>query len=301
MVMDRQKRYIIGRRTTWISLLGNVFLSFFKLLAGFLGSSAAMIADGVHSLSDVISTIVIMVSLKVSSKPPDEEHPYGHGKAEAIGAKLVALLLIGAGIFLGWEGINKIVSGEISVPGRIALWGVIASLIVKEVLFRYVYKVGKMISSKALITDAWHHRSDAFSSLAALVGIVGALLGWPFMDPLAAVVVAVFILKVGWGLVSRAVDELMDAVPDLDLQDRLEDKARGSEGVIGVENLRLRTNGPYFFVDLSLVVDKGLSAYDAHEIAAKVKQIMLEEDDRIQDVLIHVDPAEIKEDYPYQE
>ncbi len=301
MVMDRKERYILGRRTTWISLLGNIFLSIFKLATGFLGSSAAMIADGVHSLSDVISTVVIMVSLKVSSKPADEEHPYGHGKAEAIGAKLVALMLMGAGIFLGWEGIGKIVAGEISVPGKIALWGVITSLVIKEALFRYVYKVGKKISSKALITDAWHHRSDAFSSLAALIGIGGALLGWTFMDPLAAVVVAIFILRVGWELISRAVDELMDSVPDLDLQDRLADRVREREGVLGVEDLRLRTNGPYFFVDLRLIVNKGLSAYDAHEISARVKQIILEEDDRIQDVLIHVDPAEIKEENSFYE
>lgn len=296
MVIDRKERYKLGRKTTWISLVGNIFLALFKLAVGFLGSSAAMIADGVHSLSDVISTIVIMVSLKVSSRPADEEHPYGHGKAEAIGAKLVALMLMGAGVFLGWEGIAKIIAGDVPVPGRIALWGVLTSLVVKEALFRYVYKVGKEISSKALITDAWHHRSDAFSSLAALIGIGGALLGWTFMDPLAAVVVAIFILKVGWQLVSRAVDELMDAVPDLDLQDRLEEKARKSRDVRGVENLRLRTNGPYYFVDLQLIVKSGLSAYSAHEIAARVKQELLDEDERIQDVLIHVDPEEIKED-----
>ncbi len=296
MVIDRKERYKLGRKTAWISLFGNIFLAAFKLAVGFLGTSAAMIADGVHSLSDVISTIVIMVSLKVSSRPADEEHPYGHGKAEAIGAKLVALMLMGAGVFLGWEGIGKIVAGDVPVPGKIALWGVLISLVVKEALFRYVYKIGKEISSKALITDAWHHRSDAFSSLAALVGIGGALLGWSFLDPLAAVVVAGFILKVGWQLVSRAVDELMDAVPDLDLQDRLEEIARKSRDVIGVENLRLRTNGPYYFVDLQLIVKKGLSAYSAHEIAARVKQELLEEDERIQDVLIHVDPEEIKED-----
>ncbi len=295
MFMDRKQRYQIGRKTTWVSLLGNVFLSIFKLTVGFLGSSAAMIADGVHSLSDVISTVVIMVSLKVSSRPADDEHPYGHGKAEAIGAKLVALMLMGAGIYLAWEGVGKIVTGDVPIPGRIALWGVLASLVVKEGLFRYVYAVGQKISSRALITDAWHHRSDAFSSLAALVGIGGALLGWTFMDPLAAVVVAIFILRVGWKLVSRAVDELMDAVPDPELQERLEESARNMDGVLGVENLRLRTNGPYYFVDLQLIVDKGLSAYSAHEIAAEVKQKLLDENERIQDVLIHVDPGEIKE------
>ncbi len=296
MKWDRQERYKIGRRANRISLGGNIFLAAFKLAAGFLGSSTALIADGVHSLSDILSTLVIMVSLRVSAQPPDESHPYGHGKAESIGAKLVALMLMGAGIYLGWEGIRIVIRGEVPVPGLIALVGVLASIAVKEGLFQYVSRVGQKISSPALIADAWHHRSDVFSSLAALIGIGGALLGWPFMDPLAAVVVALFILRVGWKLVFQAIEDLMDAVPDPELQENLEEKALSFKMVQGVENLRLRPNGPYFLVDLQLVVVRGLSAYEAHEIAAEVKESLMGEDDRIQDILIHVDPGEITEE-----
>ncbi len=296
MKWERQERYKIGRRANHISLAGNFFLAAFKLAAGFLGSSSALIADGVHSLSDIMSTLVIMVSLRVSAQPPDKSHPYGHGKAESIGAKLVALMLMAAGIYLGGEGIKIIIRGEVPVPGLIALVGVLVSIVFKEGLFHYVSRVGQKISSPALIADAWHHRSDVFSSLAALIGIGGALLGWPFMDPLAAVVVALFILRVGWRLFFQAIEDLMDAVPDPELQQGLEEKARSFKMVQGVENLRLRPNGPYFLVDLQLVVVKGLSAYEAHEIAAEVKEALMGEDDRIQDILIHVDPGEITEE-----
>ncbi|WDU82894.1 cation diffusion facilitator family transporter [Caloramator sp. Dgby_cultured_2] len=176
--MDREK---IGTKTSWITIFINTALCIFKLLAGFVGKSSAMVADGVHTLSDILATFIVILGLKISSREEDEKHPYGHEKFEPVFAKIISIVLIITGFLIGYEGIKKLVSGEIAVPGRIALMAALISIIVKEAMYWYTIIVARKIKSISMEADAWHHRSDAFSSVGTFVGIFAARMGYKFL------------------------------------------------------------------------------------------------------------------------
>lgn len=296
MAMMRGERFQEARKVSVISLAGNIFLAMLKFIAGFMAGSSAMIADAFHSLSDILSTLVVIVSLKISLKPADPSHPYGHGKAESIGAKILALILIATGLGLAWDGVQNFLYGESIRPGPLALYAALLSIVCKEGMYRYAAGIGKKTGSTAIMADAWHHRSDALSSLAALVGIGGARLGFGFMDPLAAVVVAGMIVRIGIKLATQAIDELMDAAPDEGLQNKFTREAAICLGVKEVGDVRIRANGPDLYVDLTLVVEKGLSALEAHDVAERARINIMKMDSRVQDVFVHVDPEEIVSD-----
>lgn len=291
--MSNDNRYYLSKRVSIISLLINILLTILKVLIGFVYSSRALIADGIHSLSDMASTIVILISIKFSHSPADEEHPYGHGKAEAIGTSILAIILIITGILLIRDAVISIYSGKISIPGRPALWMALISIFVKEWLYRYTIKTGQEIKSKGLIADAHHHRSDALSSIAALIGVVGARLGYLFFDPLAGLVVALFIARIGFTILRDAINELMDGVPDNKKIGKFKEITRNVEGVIEVGDIKLRSYGPQIFIDLSVVVEDRLSVVEGHQVATDVKSRIMSADDSVAEVMVHIDPEKV--------
>ncbi len=289
------KRYSIGFKASLVGLLGNILLAILKMSAGYLAGSKAMIADGFHSISDLLSTLVVMVSLRISVKPPDAEHPYGHGRAESIAAKIVAVILVLTGLSLAWDSLQVVMAGEVTTPGTLALWGAILSILIKEGMFRYTHYLGTKISSQAVTADAWHHRSDAFSSIAALIGIGGARMGYPFMDGVGGIVVSLMIVWMGFKIATRAVGELMDTAPEEEVIKEITEDIMNCQGVRKINDLRVRCSGPDLFVDLKIVVKKGLWAYEAHDVCEEVKRIVMEGNPQVKDVLVHVDPEEIRD------
>ncbi|SIR20779.1 cation diffusion facilitator family transporter [Halanaerobium kushneri] len=290
---EEKTRYESGRRISIISLISNSLLALLKILIGFFASSTALIADGFHSVSDMASTIIVMISIKFSETPADKNHPYGHEKAEALGTNILAVILILTAVFLGRDAFLTILSGNIAEPGSWALVAAFISIVVKEILYRYTIKIGREIKSKGLIADAHHHRSDAFSSIAALIGIGGAKLGFRFLDPLAGLVVAFLILKVGYEIMRDTSYELMDGRPAREKIEEIRELADSIEGVMGIYDIKLRSYGPSYIVDLKIVVKDQLSVVEGHNIACQVENEIIDNSDNIKDVMVHVDPASI--------
>ncbi|ODS50600.1 MAG: cation diffusion facilitator family transporter [Halanaerobium sp. 4-GBenrich] len=283
-------RYQQGKKISIISILSNVLLAVLKISIGFFANSKALIADGFHSVSDMASTIIVMASMKFSETPADKNHPYGHEKAEALGTNILAVILVLTAFFLGRDAVLTIVSGNIAEPGSWALFAAFVSIIVKEILYRFTIKIGEEINSRGLIADAHHHRSDALSSIAALIGIGGAKLGFRFLDPLAGLVVALLILKVGYEIMRDTSYELMDGRPDKEKINEIRDLAAEIEGVIEIHDIKLRSYGPNYIVDLKIVVEDQLSVADGHNIACLVEKKIIKNSDDVKDVMVHVDP-----------
>lgn len=292
----KNMRYQQGKKISIISLISNTFLALIKIFIGFFANSKALIADGFHSVSDMASTIIVMISIKFSETPADKNHPYGHEKAEALGTNILAVILILTAIFLGRDAVLTILSGNIAEPGSWALVAAFISIIVKELLYRYTIKIGEEINSRGLIADAHHHRSDALSSIAALIGIGGAKLGFRFLDPLAGLAVAFLILKVGYDIMRDTSYELMDGRPEKEKIDEIKKMAESVERVMGIRDIKLRSYGPNYIVDLKIVVKDQLSVVEGHNIAGEVKWKLINNSEDIKDVLIHVDPLSIHQD-----
>jgi cation diffusion facilitator family transporter len=289
-------RYQQGKRISILSLVSNTFLALVKIFIGFFASSTALIADGFHSVSDMASTIIVMASIKFSETPADKNHPYGHEKAEALGTNILAVILILTAVFLGRNSVLTMLRGNISEPGSWALAAAFISIIVKEVLYRYTIKIGEEINSRGLIADAYHHRSDALSSVAALIGIGGAKLGFRFLDPLAGLAVAFLILKVGYEIMRDTSYELMDGRPDKDKIEDIQSLADSIDGVRGIYDIKLRSYGPNYIVDLKIVVEDQLSVAEGHNIASRVKNKIIDYSQDVKDVLVHVDPLSVHQD-----
>lgn len=283
-------RFERGKKISIISLISNALLALIKIIIGFLASSTALIADGFHSVSDMASTIIVMFSLHLSETPADKNHPYGHEKAEALGTNILAVILILTAVFLGRDAFSIILSGEIAEPGTLALAAAFLSIVVKEVLYRYTIKIGQEINSRGLIADAHHHRSDALSSVAALIGIAGAKLGFRILDPIAGLIVAFLILKVGYDILKDTSYELMDGRPEKEKIEKLINLAEKIEGVKDIHDIKLRSYGPRYIADLKIAVDGKLTVKEGHNIAVKVKNKIIESEDDVKDVLVHVDP-----------
>ncbi|MFA4838491.1 MAG: cation diffusion facilitator family transporter [Candidatus Neomarinimicrobiota bacterium] len=268
-----------ANRITWIGFFTNLLLTAFKMAAGILGKSGAMIADAVHSLSDFITDIVVLVSFRVIRKPIDREHDYGHGKFETLATAFIglALLIVGLGIF--WQGGKKILlnlSGSpLEKPGNIALIAAVVSVIIKEWLYRYTVKVGDEISSQAVVANAWHHRSDAFSSIGTTIGIGGAILlgeHWRILDPIAAVIVSFFIVKVAYSITVVSIRELSEGSLDDSVENEIIKIVSNCPGVIKPHDLRTRKIGFNIAVDIHVYVDQNLSICEAHDIATDVER-----------------------------
>ena len=268
------------------------FLVFVKLLAGHIGHSYALIADATESSADVLSSGLLWIGLRIAQKPPDTEHPYGHGKAEPLAAIVISLFLLGAAIWIGWHAIGFIRTPH-EMPRRFTLFILMGVILIKETLFRYVLKVGKQVNSQAVKSDAYHHRSDAITSIAAFIGISIALILGPgpeSADDWAALVAAAIIVVNAISLLRPAVNEIMDAAPSKEIVGRVRNLASQNPMVLKVEKCYVRKMGFDYFVDIHIQVDGSLSVTEGHAIAHAVKSKLLESNLRIKDVLVHVEP-----------
>jgi cation diffusion facilitator family transporter len=271
-------------------MVGNVILAVGKIVAGILAQSASLVADGFHSFADLASDIGIILALKASNRPADAEHPYGHHSFETLGALGASLLLLGTGIAIGINAGQRLLSGEHLQPRVAALVMALVSIVVKEVMARYTYTAARLHNSPALRANAANHRSDALSSVAAAVGILAAMRAVPAMDSVAALVISVMILRMGWSLIRENVLTLMDTMPPPALLGQIREQALGVPGALGVSELRVRQRGSYYFVDVSITVDPRESVAAGHKIAHGVELALLQEIPSLAKVFVHVEP-----------
>lgn len=278
-------------RVSVISIAVNIGLSVMKLFAGVVAHSGAMISDAIHSASDVISTIIVMVGVRISSKAEDREHPYGHDRMECVASLILAALLMLTGFLIGRSGVLVIAGHKkIAVPGMLALAAAVISIAVKEWMYWFTIHAAKRVNSGALKADAWHHRSDALSSVGALVGIAGARLGLPVLDPIAEVVIAVMVIKVGFDIAKDNVSKMVDSSVDEKTLDAIYRVAEHHPGVVRVDSLRSRTFGSRFYVDLEIAVDHNLDIQHAHAIAESLHDLLEARYPRMKHCMIHVNP-----------
>ncbi|MFD2759912.1 cation diffusion facilitator family transporter [Lentibacillus juripiscarius] len=295
--MDQEQRNRKAQFASWVGIVGNLLLAAIKGAAGLVSGSRALIADAAHSASDVVSSIAVLAGIRYANKPPDKEHPYGHGKAENIAAIIVSILLILAGLEIAWTSVKVFWGEKPSAPTGIALIAVIISIVSKEMLYQYKYRLGRRINSPALVTDAWHHRSDALSSLGVLVGVGGAMIGerigWSqlvYFDPVAGIVVALLIIGLGYKMARESIDLVLENVLDDDESNRFILTAKSVSGVKQVDEIRARVHGAYVVVDLKISVDADLDVKKAHHISKNVKNKLMQEHGDVNDVLVHINP-----------
>ncbi len=287
-MMDKD-RYKKSRNISIIMIIGNIVLAILKAGFGYIIGSYALIADGFHSVSDIVTTVVVLIAINVSSKPPDKRHPYGHGQAEPIAAKILGIILIFTGGLLVVNTAQNFYRGQHQL-GLTGFWIAIFSIIVKEIMFRYTYRVGEETDNQALIADAWHHRSDAVSSIAAAIGIMGSYLGYEIFDPLAGIIVALMIARVGWKVTLDAINSLMIAAPSDKKLSEIEQMVLSVMGVERVAELKAHYNGVDLYIDLKILVDYSITVLEGHQIASEVKKKIIDEFPEASEVLIHVDP-----------
>lgn len=284
-------------RTTLLGLFVNALLAVGKFVAGVVGHSHALIADAVESLADIVSSVVVWRGLVVAAQPPDEEHPYGHGKAEPIAAGIVGLLLLAASGWIALRAIEEILTPH-TAPAPFTLAVLIGVVVIKEALFRFSLKRAEALASSAVHSDAWHHRSDAITSLAAGIGIAVSLIGgkgYEAADDVAALLASLLIAWNGWTLARRAAGELMDAVPGIGLKSEIAEVAAAVPNVLQVQKCLVRQAGYHLFVDMHVHVDPEMTVREAHSIAHRIKDRVQERFPRVHDVLIHIEPGETSE------
>jgi cation diffusion facilitator family transporter len=278
-----------GTKVTLIGTAANLILSIIKFVGGIIGNSAAMVADAVHSVSDLLTDVIVLIMLKVGQKPKDKDHPYGHGKAETLGTTIVGFFIISAGVGLAYEAWDIIQSGISRIPEPLAAGAALISIFIKEWLFRYTRSVSEKSNSSLLLANAWHHRSDAISSIAALVGIIGAMLGFPALDPIAATMVAFMIMKVGYELTLGGFRDLMDTALDEKDTRNIQVAIDNISGVLKSHDLRTRKIGGEILMDVHIQVDSDLTVTEGHEVAERVRRQLIKNYPNTQDVLVHVD------------
>ena len=281
-----------------ISIIANVVLAAFKLVAGILAHSSAMLSDAIHSASDVFSTFVVVIGIKLAAKEPDKEHPYGHERMECVAAIVLAMVLFITGLGIGREALLNILHGhysDLQVPGMLALMAAIVSIVAKEGMFWYTKHYAKMIDSSALMADAWHHRSDAFSSIGALIGIGGARLGFPIMDSIASLVIFLFIVKAAFDIFKDAIEKMVDHSCDEEIEKQLYDCVMKNENVVGIDLLQTRVFGNKIYVDVEIRLDETYTLRQSHGIAEEVHNQIEQNFSKVKHIMVHVNPADVSE------
>jgi cation diffusion facilitator family transporter len=277
---------------TWLGLAGNILLSAGKIFVGLMAGSAALVADGYHSLADVLGDIGILLSLKAASQPPDDNHPYGHHSFETLGAIIVAVFMLATGGGIMVKAGFAFFRGEFLHPEMAALWASLLSVLAKEIMARYTLHVGRMHGSPALMANGAMHRSDAISSLAAAAGIGGAIAGWPILDSIGAVIISLFILRMGWDLLRENVMALMDTMPDQELVEKIRKAGQEVECVQEIRDLHVRQRGSWFLADLVIAVHPNHTIKTAHNIAHTMEDRIRTQVPKIARVFVHVEPGE---------
>lgn len=289
--MNDKVRMKLGKKASNTALIINISLMILKALTGVAARSTAIIADAFNNGTDIFASIAVYGGLRVAYLPPDEKHHYGHAKAESIVSKIVALIVMLTGGTIGWSAVQQILSGRSEIPGIPAIIISGVSIVVKLLLYRYTNSIGKKIDSPAVIADSYNHRSDVLASFSSLIGVAGARLGFPILDPIAGLVVAVIIFKTGISLYLEAIDALMDTAPSREIMDSLLNDVKKTEGVLRVNEIRARKFGPKLHVDLKICVDKDITVEKGHEVASNVKHNLMNDIKNVQDVMIHVNPC----------
>ena len=284
----------IANNVSVITIIGNVILSLFKFMAGIVSHSNAMISDAIHSASDVFSTIVVIIGIKFASKPPDKEHPYGHERLECVTAMILAMILFTTGLWIGVDAITCICMSnyhETEIPGILALVAAIISIVSKEAMYWYTRYYAKKIDSDALMADAWHHRSDAFSSIGALIGIIGTRLGFPIMDAIASLVISLFISKAAVDIFRDAMDKMIDHSCDDETEAQIRTCVMENQDVIDIKLLKTRIFGNKIYVDVEILANASSTLKEAHVIARNVHNKIEESFPKVKHIMVYVSPA----------
>jgi cation diffusion facilitator family transporter len=285
------QRSAVAKRSTWVSVLVNVALATAQIVVGTLAKSQGLIADGIHSLSDLVSDFVVLVASHHSQKDADLDHPYGHQRFETAASLVLGVILLVVGAGMAWAALGKLQSpGTIETVHASALWVALAAIAAKELLFRYMLRAAKAVKSSMLVANAWHARSDAASSLVVSIGLIGNLLGYPLLDPIAALVVGFMVGKMGWGFGWDALHDLMDRAVDEEEVQAIRQTLLSTPGVSGVHDIRTRKMGDMIVVDAHIEVDATLSVEQGHNIAVAARQSVLLRH-RVLNLMTHVDPA----------
>lgn len=288
----------IAMHVSGVTILVNLFLAAGKLIAGIMAHSGAMVSDAIHSASDVISTFVVIIGVNFANKKSDKEHQYGHERLECVSAIVLAGILFVTGIGIGITGIKAILAGslgkELTVPGVLALIAAIISIIVKEWMYWYTKIAAKKIHSGALMADAWHHRSDSLSSIGALIGIIGARIGYPVLDPIASVIICIFVCKAAIDIFKDAVDRMVDHSCDEETVEKMETIIQHTKGVERIDLLQTRLFGSKIYVDIEIAADEKISLIEAHEIAEKVHHSIEQNFCDVKHCMVHVNPIKLK-------
>ena len=282
------------RKLSLVGIIGNVFLSAFKFVAGIMGNSSAMVSDAVHSLSDVFATFIAFLGVRFGRREADASHPYGHERIESLAAVVLGLILLVTGVGIGWVGLEKILAGNyesLPIPGMIALIAAIVSIAVKEGMFWYTRHWARVIRSSAFEADAWHHRSDAMSSIGALVGVGGSMLGYPVLDPIASVVICLFILKQGISIIYDALKKMLDTSCGEQFEKEVRQLVDAEDQVERINMLRTRMFGDKVYIDMEIAIDGSMQLTDAHAIAERVHDDIEHAFPEVKHVIIHVNPA----------
>lgn len=285
----------IAMRVSAVSIIVNLALSLFKLIAGIAAHSGAMVSDAVHSASDVFSTFIVMIGVTISGKESDKEHPYGHERLECVASLLLAMVLALTGLGIGKTGVEKILGGEaagLAVPGLLALIAAVSSVAVKEWMYWYTRAAAKKINSGALMADAWHHRSDALSSIGAFIGILGSRMGYPILDPIASLVICLFILKAAYDIFQDALAKMVDKACPEEVVDRMREIILAQEGVEGIDDIKTRLFGAKMYVDVEISVDGDKTLRAAHEIANRVHDAIEDAFPEVKHCMVHENPTE---------
>lgn len=276
-----------------LSILGNAALTLAKLFAGIFAHSGAMVSDAVHSASDVFSTIIVMIGIRIASREADREHPYGHERLECVAAIVLAGILAATGLMIGWNAAEKLMTrAPILRPGRLALAAAVLSIIAKEIMYRYTAGYARRLNSDALMADAWHHRSDALSSVGSLIGIAGARIGLLWLDAAASLVICGFILKAAYDIFIEGTEKLVDHACSCETEAAIRDCALKQAGVLGIDLLITREFGRRIYVDMEIGADGDLTLRESHAIAERVHDAIEAAFPNVKHIMVHVNPAE---------
>lgn len=285
---------LVASKVSRVTIIGNLLLAIIKLFAGFVAHSNAMISDAIHSASDVFSTFVVIIGIKMASKEPDKEHPYGHERMECVAAIVLAVVLFITGLGIGLDALKNIVSAkynDLQAPGILALAAAVLSIVAKEGMYWYTRHYAKKIDSSALMADAWHHRSDAFSSIGALIGIAGARLGFSIMDSVASMVIFLFIAKAAYDIFKDAMDKMVDHACDEETEKQIYECVMRNEKVLGIDLLQTRIFGNKIYVDIEIQGDATCTLQEAHDIAEEVHDEIEKHFPKVKHIMVHMNPA----------
>ncbi len=287
-------RAAIAMRISWYSIAVNIILSLGKLAAGLLGHSAAMVSDAIHSASDVFATFIVMAGISISGRASDADHQYGHERLECVASILLAVILVLTGLGIGYSGIDKILHHDtelIPVPSFLPLAAAVISILVKESMYWYTRHYALLLESDALMADAWHHRSDALSSIGSFIGILGARMGYPVLDPLASIVICLMILHAGYEIFTGAVDKMVDKACSKEEEDAIRAKVTAIPGVWHIDLLHTRQFGSRIFVDVEVSADDNLTLLQSHQIAESIHHSIEKDFPNVKHCMVHINPV----------